>query len=384
MNAAASARDWPYAELDRALFAAWRSAPLLRCLAPTNFESEVQRLVALFARGEADAPRFRYEPLPDGLAPLHDSLIALEASLDPSEPLGALYRARVVEAALELELCRARETSALAGLAAQRYASPAAEAADALALELLASAREGEAPSDPAAVDRTVISDDAGDARSLLSRMRRAIGERRLAVRVTVVPSLVPLAAVSDGLVQIAAGRAMRVVDVERTVLHEIEGHLLPSQRASASPLGLLRTGTARGSDCQEGWALLLESRHGFLSGARAVEIALRHRAARAAHRGASFSEAMRAALDDQPSAGATLELVVRSVARAFRGGGLGREAAYLPAFLEVSRTLLVEPSLERWICAGRVSIEAARVLASLFASPEGLAPPLNVAKTDA
>ena len=48
---------------------------------------------------------------------------------------------------------------------------------------------------------------------------------------------------------------------------------------------------------------------------------------------------------------------------RIHRGGGLGRELAYLPAFLRVSDALRAAPWLEDLMKRGRISIEGARVL---------------------
>ena len=56
----------------------------------------------------------------------------------------------------------------------------------------------------------------------------------------------------------------------------------------------------------------------------------------------------------------------MRVAARAHRGGGLGREVVYLPAFLRVKEALAEEPGLWGALGSGRVSVEAARVLGRL------------------
>ncbi len=68
----------------------------------------------------------------------------------------------------------------------------------------------------------------------------REIGERRLPLRV-VIADIAPLAATGDGVIQVARGRMLTRDDVERTVLHEIEGHAAPSVRAAALPARDLR-----------------------------------------------------------------------------------------------------------------------------------------------
>ena len=124
---------------------------------------------------------------------------------------------------------------------------------------------------------------------------------------------------------------------------------------ARTSPHALARIGSARGSDTQEGVALHLEQRGGFLGGERAMELGLRHRAGGLAHAGASVEETLRLLQGRAPR-----RAVVRAVCRAFRGGGLGREVAYLPAFVDLDRRRLAEPDvIERLLLAGRVSLEA-------------------------
>ena len=337
------------------LSVAARQVKLLGFLSPTNFETELARVEASFARGEPTEPVFSY----GGEAAFDQALpIALDEAareLSAVGEIGRLYAARARELALEAQLCLLAGSPAFGALAARRFeVEPAlATEADALAASWLA-----EPPlAGSAAPD--VISDDISDPRSLVRRMREVIGERRLSLRVMVARSLAPLAAIGDGVVQIAPSRVVHHEDVERTVLHEIDGHALPALRAEQAPIALFALGTARGSDTQEGWALVLEERAGFLGPRRRRELALRHVAARSAHSGRSFA----VAVEDLLGFEAPLPVALRICARAFRGGGLGREASYLPAFIEVRRALAEEPDLEPIVAAGRVSIAAARTL---------------------
>ena len=340
---------------DHMLGAATRQVQLLGFASPANFEAELDRVGRCFARGEPCEPRFVY-----GGQPAFDQALALALDevareLAGAGPLIELYSARARELALEAQLCLLTGAPAFGALAARRF-----EVAPALAAEADALAAAWVAAPLPAATEAPdVISDDISDPRSLVRRLREVIGERRLPLRVMVARSLAPLAAIGEGVVQIAPSRVVHHEDVERTVLHEIEGHALPALRAERAPIGLFSIGTARGSDTQEGFALLLEDRAGFLGPKRKRELALRHLAARAAHRGDAFHMAVQTLI----VAGAPPAVALRVAARAYRGGGLGREASYLPAFLEVRAALADEPELEHAIAAGRVSVAAARVL---------------------
>jgi hypothetical protein len=203
------------------------------------------------------------------------------------------------------------------------------------------------------------LSDDDRDPGSLLSRMRAAVAARRLPFRVVVARELASLAATGDGVVQIAAGRALSPGEVARTVLHEIEGHVEPRARAGRALLEIFAVGTARGSDDQEGRALSFERRAGLLVGARRRELALRHIAARSVEQRADFVETVRALGRYCESLPDTL----RIAARAHRGGGLARESVYLPALLRHEDAVRRDPGVDRILGAGQVSVAAAGAL---------------------
>jgi hypothetical protein len=343
-------------EADRVLGDAARRARPLGALAPTNFSEEVCRLEAAWGRKEHAEPCFVYRD-----APALDDVVAVMSKLadrvSGDGPLGATYAARALEVADEARIVCARGTKRVRDLAARRYAAPAlvAACADALAQSWLAEpAHDGPPP--------LVRSDDASDPRSLVSRLSEEIGRLRLDVRVTVARSLAPLAAVGDRLVQVAADRHLSIEDVERTVLHELQGHVVPTSVARRATVGIFAIGSARGTEGQEGLALEYEARAGYLRGRRARELALRHIAATATHAGAAFAEVVGALRD----AGAAVPLAVRVAARVQRGGGLGREAAYIPAFVGVRDALASDPALLAWLSAGRLSVEAARTLRAL------------------
>jgi hypothetical protein len=191
--------------------------------------------------------------------------------------------------------------------------------------------------------------------------MRAAVGAARLPFKVLVQPALAPLAATGDGVILVAGGRLVHAEDTVRTVLHEVDGHAKPRARSLSSPLALVRFGTARGIDDQEGRALLLEHRAGLLGPRRKRQLAARHRAVEAMLCGASFGDVARIlkyahGLDEA-------ECVVVAE-RAFRGSdgtrpGLGRERVYLEAFVRVRERLDAHPEDERVLELGQISVAA-------------------------
>jgi hypothetical protein len=340
--------------IERLVARAAREVRLLAALTPLEVERERARLVAALRSGGRAVPRWRYAPV--GHDEVRRALDAAERLLVPEShgPIEALYLARVRELSVEAALCAAAGTDEVPRLARERFApldGAVARAASALCAAWLAQ------PAPPPAEDDALPSDDP-DARSLLSRMRAAVGRLRLPFAVVPYPPLAPLAATGDGVILVATGRLVAGEDVERTVLHEIEGHARPRARALATGLGLFRDGTARGIDDQEGRALLLEERAGMLGARRRRKLAARHRAV----------EAM---LDEVHGLEAGDAVLVAE--RAFRGGdgvrpGLGRERVYLEAFVRVRDHLAAHPEHEAALEAGQVAVGAAGTLTAFVA----------------
>ena len=321
---------------------------------PRNLREELARIERAFAIDGAAEPRFVYEPLRPS-ADLRGALDALAAALDARGDLGAIYAARARELGDDAALCDAAGTPDLWAAARRRFARRDAfdDDADREASTWL------DEPSPPAEREERVRSDDDRSPRSLVSRMREEIGKRRLPFRVIVRDNLASLAATGDAHVQVIAGRALPARDVERTVLHELEGHAEPRARAAKADLGIFSLGTARGVDDQEGRALSIERAHGFLDHGRRCEIAWRHIAARSVEAGADFVATVRLLLARR----APLDVAVRVGARVHGGGGLAREAVYLRALLRVEAALGRDPTLDLGLREGRVSIDAAPVL---------------------
>jgi hypothetical protein len=199
-----------------------------------------------------------------------------------------------------------------------------------------------------------------------VSAMRRAVGRHRLPFRVLLSADLASAAATGDGVILVRSGLWLRRVDVERVVTHEVDGHALPRHRASGEAVGLLRAGTAGAGDDEEGRALLLERRGGYLDAGRRAELGWRHVAGGAVRQGADFVDTVDRLLE----LAAPLPLAVRVAARVHRGGGLARELVYVPAFGRVSAALDADPELDDWLRRGRVSVTAAVVLRELGDPP--------------
>ena len=348
-------------ELERWLARAESSIALIERARPLNFASEQVRLGEAWRLGRVTAPAFEYAPVPE-LAALRCALDAVVERVRTGDAWGGIYADRAHELGLEARAAEAVGTRAFAERAAARFPEDTTASGRTASGWSAAWLREdpGQEP------ERPHISDDERDPNSLVACMRRAVGERRLAVRVIVSAELPTLAATAPGIVFVRARQAHGETEARRIVVHEIEGHVLPRARAAAEELGLFVLGTAGGSDDQEGRALLLEERSGTLDARRRAALGRRHAAARALRQGADWVETVRLLIELGSAPAEAVDLA----SRIHRGGGLGREIVYLPALCRVQAAAEQEPWLLSWLERGSISVAAARQLAQLGDPP--------------
>lgn len=356
------AGDGVSADVERLVVHAARTIRPLAVLTPLGAASERVRLAHDLKARRPVHPQWRYAPYDH--TELRLALDAAERRLarTATTRLGSLYLLRIRELAIEAALCAAAGTALVAQLAQERFGHAASsEYHDAGAL-CAAWLEEHASNADPCD-ERTVSDSDAPC--SLLSRMRAEVHRLRLPFRVVATPCLASLAATGDGVVYVATDRKVTREETERTVLHEIEGHALPRTRALRSTSALFRAGTARGTDDQEGRALVIEKRAGLLGARRRHRLAARHRAVEMMLAGACYSDV---AIELVTEHGLDETEAVLVGERAFRGGsgdhaGLGRERIYLEAFLRLSAHLVARPDDDRVLGCGQIALDAVDAL---------------------
>ncbi len=336
----------------------------LAAVTPDAPPGERQRLAAALRGGGRAVPRWSYAPVPheELRRALDAAALALERA--SSGPLDALYLERIRELSVEAAICAAAGTRAIGALALRRFAplsTAVARGARALGAAWL-SDRGEDADHEPE------MATDDPHPRSLLSQMRATVGRLRLPFAVVPTRAIAALAATGDRAIYVAVGRAVRSEDAARTVLHEVEGHARPRARSARATCALFRAGTARGVDDQEGRALLLEERGGFLGSRRRRQLAARHWAVEAMFAGASFAEVAEALVTDHGFDALDAVLIAE---RAFRGGdgehpGLGRERVYLEGLVRVRAHLERAPEDEGVLACGQVAVDAAESLREL------------------
>lgn len=352
------AKAWT-THVDDALTLAARSIHLLAACTPTNAQSERARLVDAANRNADTIPKWTYTTPPK--SDVRERLDHVTKALDSLEkdPLAEIYLLRAKELACEAELAGAVGTEKFAKLAAARFSGDPRSTKLASALTKTW-AREESAPE-----DEELVACDSDHPDSLLSLMKKEVGKRTLPFRVHVHAPLSSLAATGDGVIYVTAGRAISKAAAMRTVLHEVEGHALPRVAASKLDLAIFRIGTARGTDDQEGLALVIEERAGLLIGERRRDLAARATAVVAMRNGADFTQIVTLLRNDhQRSAVQSISIAERI----FRGSdgcaaGLGRESIYVESFVRVKNHLAQFPEAERVLTSGQVSVDAAAAL---------------------
>lgn len=342
----------------RCLRDAERSIALVERCRPIEAEPELRAAVRALGAGREHVPLLRYAPPPE-LGELRKVLAEVATHADSLGVLGRLYAGRARELALEAELAEHVGKPGFAGLAARRFGMDGSAAHR--RAEQWAKAWVAEAARESVASAPTSHSDDESDPDSLVSSLRRAVGGARLPFRVLLSDDLLSAAATGDSVILVRTGLQLSGEEVGRIVCHELEGHARPRARSRSEASGLFQIGSAGSGDDEEGRALALERKHGHLGLRRRAELGRRHLGALAVRDGADWLETLRLLL----ASGAQGESAVRLTARLQRGGGLAREIVYLPALVRVERALRDEPELDEWLGRGRLSIEAARALAS-------------------
>ncbi len=370
----------------RLLRAAEQSAAVLDRARPENLCSEQARVLDAWRRGERPTPEWRYPERPDDLGELRRTLERFATAAERCGPWGELFSERAMELSLDAALAAAIGTPAI-GEAAQRRYPLSGDEHERRAREWAVSFCESPPEVAAESAESGIVSDDSGEPASLLSQMRRAVGERRLPFRVQVRPGLLCRAVVGEGFIAIRPGVRLTRAATKRLVVHEVDGHALPRHRAAHDGHALLRVGTAESGTDEEGRALLLEKRAGVFDAERRFELGLRHLGVLAIRDGAEWPDLVDLFVEH----GSSLESAIDIAARVSRGmpkgqravgGGLGRELTYLRGLSRVEAAFARRPWLETWFQQGRVSVRAAELIEKLGPCPAVLEPSQSAIST--
>lgn len=354
-------------QIERALVGAEQRIALLDSLTPTNFSSEVARLASSFDKGDALLPQFRFTSEHERRSrsdSVSATLVAAQLALadrgfqkELVPGLCELLCERIFELSLEVQMLRECGRPVVQQLAVARYPFTPLEIEAARNLAEMWSSAPDDSQDDPPC--------DEGD-RSLAAAFeekRRQMGP--LSERIIIAErNLASLCAVGGAHLYVKRGVRVKNAEVERLWRHEVEGHLLPRLQAELEPTPF-SIGAPGSSIDEEGRAVLLEEKYGFLHAGRRRDLALRFLLALALREGGD--DAVREQLRLARERGAPAASLARAVCRIYRGGGLAREVIYLPGYLRVKATLGSTPSLDEFFQRGLVSIASLPFFATHF-----------------
>jgi uncharacterized protein (TIGR02421 family) len=354
--------------VEELMVAVARKARVLPALTPMNAASERARLVELVARGEAPNPRWELvrRPVDVGVWRTIDVIRALVYSRIP-RPLRDLYLARVDELEVDVAIIEAVGNPVkVRPLAARRYGTGMREVElDDGPVRVNAVARGLLERLPPAEEVRSIPPEQLA---SMLRQAMHAVGLPEVEVRIDA--RLVAGAATGDRGVFLAS-RPFGRTEARRLIVHEVLGHAVAAANATYQPLRVFEIGTAGSFADQEGLAICLEEEAGALDIHRLRVLAARVVATDRVHAGASFGETARHL---HVQHGFSPEVAVLITERAYRGGGIARDAAYLYGYLRVRTALRRRTATIDALRAGRIGLSDLAIWPDLVAL--GLARP--------
>ena len=325
--------------IDHELALVSRSFRFLLDVTPLNVE---QARTEFLATGEL--PEFGYRTLEDDPDVLRQVLRDMPLREVDDPVLGTLLREKHRELGLQIEMLQARDSADFMQLSIELYG--------AITPSLRHTADH---------IMRTVtVPEGAGeslDAQHLLQlahaeidyyREQDADIEMHAEVRKDVSGVMV-----SGESLLMGPGTKVQRLRAHALIQHEVGTHLVTQVNGAAQPIKVMGTGLSRYDETQEGLAVLAEVASGGLTAFRLRQLAAR---AITVHRmivGASFREAHQALVAD----GIPASSAFTTTMRAFRSGGLTKDAIYLRGVLDLVEHLRSGGSLEL-LLLGKFSLQ--------------------------
>lgn len=322
------------AELDVALRRLHDTARLLVGSTTHSDPFERQRLARSVEKGEHAKPRWEWQPVAIDRSIWR--MLAHARDLAADSEASELYLARLEELEIELLLLESLGRSKQVRPMAARLFGTGGERIFADSEQTILDAAHEILTHTPARQEAKTIPAASSDGVNLHDLMLAYAKHVGLHIAVRVDPDLIANAAVGERTVFIA-DRLFGAHEAQRLATHEVYGHLVSAFNGRTQALGIFAIGTAGSYGDQEGVAIYLEELAGLFDPCRQRTLAGRLLATHAMHAGVSFGDAARTLVTehDFSAAGA-----VTLCERAFRAGGVARDAVYLTSWLRVRRAV--------------------------------------------
>jgi uncharacterized protein (TIGR02421 family) len=308
-----------------------------------------------FLSGTAEAPTFTYRDLGDELTIARARLGAVDVGSVRDDAVAHLMQAKVRELDLQLEMLDARGTPSFRTLSVELYGT-----ADAMlvqqAEQILADVH---APA-PAHAKERRLEPDAFAERAEAELDHYRVEYPDLSVYVEVRDDCTEVM-VANGVLLVPSSASVPEPRAEALLQHEIGTHALTYANGSAQPLRLLAAGLAGYEGTQEGLALIAEHLVGGFGARRLRQIASRVIAVHLMLEGATF----RAVFESLRATGIAAVPAYATTMRAFRSGGLTKDAVYLRGLCDLLAHLANGGSLDTlWL--GKMPLVAVPLVRSL------------------
>ncbi|MDI3330627.1 MAG: DUF1704 domain-containing protein [Micrococcus sp.] len=325
--------------IDHELALVSKSFRFLLDVTPLNVE---QARTEFLATGEL--PEFQYRTLEDDPDVLRQVLRDLPIRDVNDAVLGTLLREKHRELGLQIEMLEARDTVDFMPLSIGLYGAITP------ALRQMADH-----------IMRTVtVPEGAGrtlDAHQVLELAQDEIGHYReqdadIEMHAQIRPDVSGVMVSGESLLM---GPQSKVQELRAQALmqHEVGTHLVTQVNGSAQPIKVMGTGLSGYDETQEGLAVLAEFASGGLTAFRLRQLAARVITVHRMVTGTSFRDAHAALVED----GIPASSAFTTTMRAFRSGGLTKDAIYLRGLLELIDHLRCGGTLEL-LLLGKFSLQ--------------------------
>lgn len=307
---------------------------------------------ARFVEGDVHEPDFTYRELEADPEVLQQVVANIDVTSVEDPTLASLLRGKHRELTLQLDMLRARGSEDFRSLSIELYgsASPALRAQAEHVLE------------------RVHVTEGKGDA--VHADELLAMAQAEIDHYSGIDPGIEMHAEVRDDVNGVLVSGSTLLIDREAAVQrvradallqHEVGTHLVTQVNGSAQPIQVLGTGLAGYDETQEGLAVLAEIGCGGLTPFRLRQLAARVVTVHRMTQGASFVESWEALVD----AGFPKASAFTTTMRAYRSGGLTKDAIYLRGLVELLEHLAGGGSLDLlWL--GKYSLQDLPLVESL------------------
>ncbi len=332
--------------IDRELSQLSGLLPILRYVTPIN----VTEARAAFFDGFGE-PSFEYRPLPD-LSEVSQRLAAVDVDGAVDPVVAHMARDKKRELEIRLDLMRSRGTDGFFLASVELFGHVEKSTLD-LAHDLLGLTESGEGSETISAEDFAIA------ARAEIEHYRATYPELDSTVYVD---DTIAGIMVENGDLYIGTETRFAFDRIEQLIHHEVGVHILTYANGSMQPLRMLEVGLAGYDENQEALGVLAEHLSGGLAISRLRTLAHRVVAAHLRSEQATFADTVQRLVD----LGAGTKSAFMTAMRAYRAGGMTKDAVYLRGLVRLCEHLANAGNLER-LFLGKITLEDEPLVADLI-----------------